>query len=198
VLPDIVSLKSEIAERLSATFRERVNAYLGAVHEMPRNFIKEGRSPAIIRPDGSRDETKLKQTTAEIEIRTAEVPALTLQDRIDKLDTAAREMASQISRNAFAEINRAVEAVGNVVDSGGKRLSADTYLEVLEKMQLDFGEDGKPRGLTVVVPPALRERAAETIKQLRDDPEYKKRYEDLLAKKRREFNAREAARKLVG
>lgn len=198
MLPDIPPLKQEIAKKLQTFFKLRVNAYLGAINEAPRCLIKEGRRPVIIRPDGRTDETQLKESFAETSVRLDDVPRLTLQERLAKLDVVAREMASQISEHAFSQIKEAVERVGNGVDGGGRPLSPEVILEVFEKIQLDFDADNKHHKLTVVIPPGMAERAKETFEKLQQDPKYSKRYEEIIAKKWMEWRDREATRKLVG
>lgn len=198
MLPDIPPLKKEIARKLQAAFKQRVNAYMGAINEAPRHFIKEGRRVVTIRPDGRNDETELKAASAETSIRFDEVPHLSFQDRLARLDEAAREMARQINEHAFGQINEAVERVGNVVDGGGKPLSPEVFLETIEKIHLDFNADGSPSQLTVVIPLGMEQRAKETMEKLQQDPEYSKRYQDIIDKKRLEWRDREAARKLVG
>lgn len=198
MLPDIPPLKKEIARKLQAAFKQRVNAYMGAINEAPRYFIKEGRRVVTIRPDGRNEETELQTASAETSIRFDEVPHLSIQDRLTKLDEAAPEMARQISEYAFGQINEAVERVGNVVYGGGKALSPEVYLEVIEKIHLDFDANGKPRELSLVIPPHLEQRAKETLEKLHQDPEYSKRYQEIIDKKRMEWRDREAARKLVG
>lgn len=199
MLPDLPKLKSDIAQVFHVIFKNRVNAYLGVVGEVPRYLIKEGSNPVTLRSDASRDETTLKAASAETVFNLEEIPNLSVESRIARLDTAAREMADQISSHAFATINEAVDKVGNVVDAKGKPFSAEAVFEVLEKIQMDFDDDGiKHKEITVVIPPALTERVRETIEQIHQDPELSKRYEEIIDKKRMEWRDREAARKLVG
>ncbi|MRR05774.1 MAG: hypothetical protein EG828_02345 [Deltaproteobacteria bacterium] len=198
MLPDLPRMKKDIAELFQIIFKNRLNAYLGVVGEVPRYIIKEGANPVTLRPDDSRDETKLQAASAETNFSIEEIPRLSVEQRIAKLDDAAREMASQISSHAFATINEAVDKVGNVVDAKGKPFSPEAVFEVLEKIQLDFDEDGKHKEITVVIPPALSDRARETLVQLHSDPKLSLRYQELIEKKREEWRAREAARKLVG
>ena len=175
-----------------------MNSYLGVVHEMPRSYLKEGDKIVIIRADGSRDETILREASAEIEIRSSEVPTMTIQDRIERIDVVAREMAGQISRHMFDDIGNAIEKVGNVVKTTGRRFDADAFLNVLQLMQIEFDLHGNMREITAVFPSGSRTQVAETLQQLKSDPEFKRRYESLMTEKRREYRAREAARKLVG
>lgn len=199
MLPDLPKLKADIAQVFHPVFKNRVNAYLGVVGEAPRYFIKEGRNPVTLRPDDSRDETTLKAASAETIFKVEEIPCLSVEQRIARLDTAAREMASQISTHAFETINKAVDKVGNTIDAKGKPFSAESIFEVLEKIHLDFEDDGvKPKELTVVIPPELAERAKEVMEKMHQDPELSNRYNEIIEKKRKEWRDREAARKLVG
>ena len=144
------------------------------------------------------DETKL-QSASRIILKSEEIPNISVQARIAKIgDEAAREMARQISTQAFATITEIVDKVGNVVDGGGKPLSPESFLELLSKMQLEFDENGNPKGLTVVIPPSMEERAKETMEMYHQDPELSGRWQELMDKKRKEWRDREAARKLVG
>jgi hypothetical protein len=199
VLPDLPKLKSEISGLFHTIFENRLNAYLGFVGEVPRCFIKEGSNPVTIRPDASRDETKLQPASAVTNFKVDEIPSLSVEQRIARLDVAARDMASQISSHAFATINEAVDKVGNVVDAKGKPFNADAFFEVLEKIQIDFEEDGvKHKELTVVFPPQMTQKVRETIAEIDNNPELKQRHKEIIEKKRMEWRAREAARKLVG
>lgn len=199
MLPDLPKLKADIAQVFHVILKNRLNAYLGVVGEAPRSFIKEGRNPVTLRPDSSRDETTLKATSAETFFKLEEIPHLTVEQRIARLDTVAREMANQISAHAFAKINEAVDKVGNVVDAKGKPFSAEAIFEILDKIQIDFEPDGvKHKEITVVIPPGLAGRVKETLEQIHQDTELSKRYKDIIDKKRTEWRARESARKLVG
>jgi hypothetical protein len=199
VLPDLPKFKVDIANVFHVIFKNRVNEYLGVIGEVPRNIIKEGSNPVILRPDASRDETPLKAASAETIFKLEEIPILSVEQRIAKLDTAAREMANQISSHAFARINEVVDRVGNVVDAKGKPFDAEAVFDMLEKIQMDFDDNGvKHKEITVVVSPALTERVKATMEQIHQDPELSKRYKEIIDNKRVEWRAREAARKLVG
>lgn len=199
MLPDLPKLKADIAQLFHIIFMSRVNAYMGFVGEVPRCIIKEGRNSVIQRPDDSIDETTLKATSAQFTFKNEEIPRLSLEQRIARLDDAAREMAKQISSIAFATINEAVDNVGNVVDAKGKPFNAETFFEVLETIQLDFEEDGiKHKELHLVMPPGMAARVKETMEQIDHDVELSRRHKEIIDKKRVEWRAREAARKLVG
>lgn len=199
MLPDIPKLKADIDHRFQLWFKNRMNNYLGVVGEAPRCIIKEGRNSVILRPDSSRDETKLKVASAETIFKREEFPNLSVEQRITRLDILAQEMARQISSHAFATIKEAADSVGNVVHTKGKTFSPDAVFELLEKMQIDFEEGGvEHKEIAMICPPAQADLVIETIKQILNDTELSKRYKEIIDKKRMEWRAREASRKLVG
>jgi hypothetical protein len=87
--------------------------------------------------------------------------------------------------------------VGNVVNNGGKPFSIDSFFEVMEKIQIEFDEFGKPNMPTMVVSSEGAERAKEVIQEAENNPDVKKRMDELLAKKKEEYDAEQARRKLV-
>ncbi|MGO4478048.1 hypothetical protein AB4Z32_17510 [Massilia sp. 2TAF26] len=198
MLPDIPPIKREITKALLKFLSNRIREHMGVIGELRSYFVKEGGRVVIIREDGSVDETTMNKASAELSLDYAEVPMLTHDDVLAKLDQIAQQMASQMSQRAFETINEAVEAVGNTVNAGGRPLGPDACLEILEKMHLDFNDDGTHREVTVVVHPECGKDAMAAFRQMTEDPEYSGRYKALIEKKWKEWCDREAARKLVG
>jgi hypothetical protein len=138
------------------------------------------------------------QASAAFEIKAAEVPTMTIDVLVERMRHGAQDMAAQISKGSFQSISDAVDKVGNVVNGKGAPFSADLYLEALEKIQIDFGPDGKPRLPTVVVAPSKGPQIPRVLESLEKDPTLSAKFDRLIEKKREEWLVREASRKLVG
>lgn len=76
-------------------------------------------------------------------------------------------------------------------------LKFEDLLAVWERMELDFGSDGKPLWPTIVLQPAAHAEVVEKMKHWHEDPAFRKKWEELIERKRKEFDAREACRRLV-
>ncbi len=198
MLPDLPSLKRDIQRILDRYLQQQVHARLGVFNESLQHIIHEGNRMRTIRADGSVEESNLKEASAEMSLQLAEIPHLTPNERIAKLNNMADELANQIVKHLFGTLDAVLEKAGQVANQKGKPLSAEAVFEALEKIQLDFDETGKHHKLSIVVPPALFLRAKEVFEQIESDPALKKRYEDILTRKKLEWRDREAARKLVG
>ena len=198
MLPDVPSLKNDLQFIVDRYLRNAVQRRLGPFSESPRHAIHEGTRLRVIRADGSVDESELKEASAEMTFPIAEIPTMTIAERVAKLEDVAESMARQMSTHFFTTLNDGLERAGQVVDRQGKRFDVDTLFAALESIQIDFGLDGKPKNLMFVIPPALAPRVKEVAEQAEKDPAVTRRYEELMARKWSEWRDREADRKLVG
>lgn len=106
------------------------------------------------------------------------------------LDEQGEKAAEQIEKQFFEFMARVTADAGQVIDAKGKPLSHDLINDMLEKLQIDFDDDGKPELPTLVATPKTVEKLGEpTAEQL-------KRRDEIIERKRREFIARRRVRKL--
>jgi hypothetical protein len=93
----------------------------------------------------------------------------------------------------------ATERVGNKVDAGGQPFSAELYFQMLETVQIDFDELGRPdiSGRRMVMHPDQAERVRALMEQWEKDESFQQRYRDIMLKKREDWRDRESNRKLV-
>jgi hypothetical protein len=105
----------------------------------------------------------------------------------------ADERLSIVMQHFFRAFERTCDAAGTGTDARGKPFSFELYLAGLEKIELQFDRDGQPILPTLVVHPTM-------AKQLESLPppteEQLRAYNDLIERKRKEFNARRRYRKL--
>lgn len=197
MLPDFPKLKKQ----LRLLFRQRLRQSFGhqapVISELRKHQSHEGDTFTIHRLDGSVSTTAYQKTEVQFTIQKKDLPRLTPQELIAKIDDAAGKMAEEASKHLFEELERAVAEVGNVVNAQGKPISSELLLQMLQKIQMDFDEEGRPRGLTMVVGPKLAEALKLLIPQWESDPEFSRRHRALMEMKREEWRDRESRRKLV-
>lgn len=198
MLPDLPNIKRDIIHILYRYFQLATQKRMGAFADAPRHQIHEGASMRILRADGTIEETALKEASAELTVKFEEVPNMSLEARMAKLDEMADSMAKQMSEHMYSSLNETLEKAGQVVDNKGTPLTHETFFDVLEKLQIDFDEHRNPKGLQLVIGPGLMPRIQELIEQEKNDPGITKRHEEIMARKWLEWRDREAARKLVG
>lgn len=116
-----------------------------------------------------------------------------LEALAEQVNKSAEERLSQVMPHFFDAFHRTSAAAGTAMDAGGRPFSFELFLEGLERIELQFDRDGKPHLPTLVVHPSMAEK-------LRSMPpptaEQQKALDDLIERKRTEFNARRRHRKL--
>ncbi|HEX8584294.1 MAG TPA: hypothetical protein VF680_07785 [Allosphingosinicella sp.] len=161
------------------------------------HFIHEGAHTDLIRPDGSTDRTDISQLSAEVDIPVMSRAAFTQHVLLEKLKIIAEQMAEGMSRNVIEVISESASKVGNVVEGNGKPLSADTILEALEKIQIDFSPDGSFEAPQIIVSPEQAKRLGE-IARGPEAAAYEKKFNEIMELKRSDYALREAGRVLAG
>lgn len=150
-----------------------------------------------MRADESESNTKTQQLSSMMEIKFDEIPDLTFEKVIAKFDEMILDMARKQTGFALERLNEDIPK-SQSVDAKGKKLDAEIILEMLETIQLEFYPDGRPHELHVVGGLFTPERLKAVDEEFQSNPELQKRHDELMARKREEWRAREADRKLVG
>jgi len=109
------------------------------------------------------------------------------------IDEAADDGLRKIMPQFFELVGRLSDAAGNSIDAKGRPVSHELLLEMLEKMDIEFEDDGKPNMPTLVVNPEM----ADALRKLPPPTaEQEKKHRDLMERKRQEYNDRKRHRKL--
>ncbi len=136
-----------------------------------------------------------KKLSAEVSVRSDQGCGLTLEQYCKKAEEAGQAVAQQMSKMVVAGIEEAVKETGNeVVMRGG--LTPDGFLDMLQKVEMDFDENGQPLG-QFYAGSAMMQEIARKVPEWNADPHLRARHEDIIQKKREEFREREARRRLV-
>jgi hypothetical protein len=196
MLPDFPDLK----KKLNSMLQERMKRQCygdGVLSRVMRFHVHEGDAFTTVRLDGSEERSQFKEKSVKRSFKAEELAKMTPTDLVKKVDSMALEMSEQTSKAMFEMIRESTNETGNIVDAQGQPFSFDLILQMYEKMEIDFDEKGEPSGITMVVHPELGKRLPDLMKQWKADPECTRRYDELMQKKREDWNDRESRRKLV-
>jgi len=97
-----------------------------------------------------------------------------------------------LARHFFKNISEITDATGRTVNAKGQPLTVDLILDLLEKVEFGFDDDGNPQYPTLVLPPGAIER----LKKFQFTPEQEKRRKQIIEEKRARFNASKRTRRL--
>jgi hypothetical protein len=190
--PRVVELRHESN---IAFIKAAVGAIAPTVGLIKKNVQFEGRAHAIRRADDSHSETEMKAMSGEVlTARGGALADYTVDALEAQLLAIARQMAQAASEHFYEVMAAGTREVGNVVDANGAPFTEDLYLEVIEKMEHTFDDDG-----TWHAPTILAGRTAfESIAKAEMTEAGKRRLEEILERKRDDFRRRQARRVLAG
>jgi hypothetical protein len=197
MLPDYPSIKKDITARLEARTKAGVQAEpLQAL--LPAFLIHEGNRSLLIREDRSNHEYRFDnpvtaRATIQISDIASEGPAATLK-AVDEITAA---LQADLARRTLKAMEDAAESVGHVIRTRGEAITADTYLQLLDTVELSFSDSGAWHQPTVLAAPETSV-VLEAIKaQVEADVELRARRDAIVERQRREWHVREASRRLA-
>ncbi|MDP9314046.1 MAG: hypothetical protein M3R24_24735 [Chloroflexota bacterium] len=115
---------------------------------------------------------------------------------VEKLTIILYEFAEESKRRIIpailSGISEVTDAVGNTIDAQGRPFSFDLLNEMLEKIHLEFDEQGNPLLPTMMVNPNTYEK----IKDVTPTPEQAQRFREIITAKKEEHDAKKRTRRL--
>jgi hypothetical protein len=138
MLPDFPDLKSDLAEHLDEFVRARIDFHLGALSQIKRVRYFEGRGWTLNYSSGETHDSEMQLTEEELSLSVEEIPNLTFDDMLTKLDEFAKRLAEKQAVRAYQRISEIIEKFGNSVDAKGRPLTAELILEMFNQVHIDL------------------------------------------------------------
>lgn len=167
----------------------------GFFKNIPKHTLEEGNSMRQVYSKEMELDTDMKKLEGKFEVSRDELKA----DPFiiySKLYEVATTFAAQQVQYMFKTINDVTELTGNVVNSQGE-YKVEDFFESLEKVQIDFDENGNPLFPTIVGGPAVINRIMDVLKKSEYILGHKERIEQIVALKKQQWHDRENNRKLA-
>jgi hypothetical protein len=117
-----------------------------------------------------------------------------LKERTERLTL---DFAAQLEKLFFDRFHEITESVGNAMDMKGEPFTAESYLDSIEKIDLDFDMFGIPIYPTHVIHPVMAETIRFQFARLGTESRLRDRANALIERKRKEWRDREGRRRLV-
>lgn len=197
MLLDFISVKKRISKDLTSYLREKVKNSDPFIRQLRRKTQHEGTRIQVRTYDGYNDEIEYKTIGSEFNIQIEEIIREGPNAFIKHIDKLAEDILGQQSGIVFQKLNEITSKTGNVIDAHDEPFTPERLLEALDKIEMEFDENGQPTNLVIVMHPNLWDKIKGKIPIWEADPEFKKKHNSIIEKKRREWLDRENNRKLV-
>lgn len=196
MLPDFPKIKEK--------FREGINQYLkGLVRQEPLFSqmkevpVFEGNRMASRTENGILDQSSYEEISGEYSISRQDVIAKGPWAFIENIHKVAEEIKKQRAGLFFRKLEQVTDKTGNIINGKGQPFTFDLFIKSLEKVQIDFDDEEKPYLPAFVFAPEMAAQVKQKLPEWFANAEYKKRFDELIERKREEWRDRESNRKLV-
>jgi len=143
-------------------------------------------------PSGEIVETAPLLMVTKVVIPLADIRSRNLDALGEHVDSVAEERIGQFMRHFYDTLARTSEAAGTATNMAGAPLTFESHLLAFSKIELRFRKDGTPVMPHLIASPALLEAIA-ALPPLTEAQ--KKRWNDMIDDKRKEFFANRRHRK---
>jgi len=161
--------------------------------------LREIKSFKVIHGGGFRYENKekelhspLREISTDIVYKYDEIRNFELELFCNKLYDMVNDRIGKLQRLMYEEIKGATELTGNIVDARGSKFNPEILLQMLEKVEIRFDDNGEPILPQLHVAPETFNQ----IKNLEYTQEYEKKRQEIIEQKRRLWYAKKRYRKL--
>ena len=192
-------------EKLNASFSKAVRRFLflrsredGFLKQIRPHAIHEGRNAAIVRPDETVDPTELKKSEASLLMTYEEIEDVDLLAIMNKMSEMAAQFRDQNAKHIFETLNDVTTKTGQVVNAAGRPLTNDDLIHMMERIQLDFERNQEAGDASLVVHPDMVPVLKRLEGEMNRSVDLKKRWKEVMEKKKDEYRQREADRNLAG
>src|SRR5882762_5250952 len=198
MLPDYPNLKRKFRQRLIRFMQGKINERAPMMARISHFRQWEGADFSLTDPSGTTKTSSAREVKAGFSIPRNLPPLKTIQEVFMALNAAAEDMARQSETMLFQRLDESVRESGNILDCAGRPFAPAVLLESLDKMWIDFDENGKPEMPTIVLHPDLFNSIKDRLPEWEADPEFRAKHQEIIARKKEEWRDRESNRKLVG
>jgi hypothetical protein len=184
-------------DRRIREIRAKIDAQMPVVSKIRSVRFHEGGSFALERDDGVAESQGFIDVQSPIEISANLEFKETVQNLKEETEKLALDFASQIEKLFFDRFSEITESVGNAIDMKGAPFTAESYLDGLDRVQLDFDAFGLPIYPTEICHPVMTETIRTEFARFRTEARLRERADTIIGQKRREWRDREGRRRLV-
>jgi len=172
------------------------NAVFPLHRHPPVHHIIEGKKSDFQREDRKVKSFKMKRQSVTSSHSIADGKGMTLQTFNEKAKEVGESLGKQMWQMTTNAVDEAVKETGNSVNIKKGELKQEDILKMLETTYHNFDESGNPTG-KIVCGSEFAEELRKHETEWLNDKVFMAKLDELIARKREEFNEREACRKLV-
>jgi hypothetical protein len=168
-----------------------VSPLLSQIRSRPQ---REGKSSSFEDEQGSVQPINYKLISIPVQLKTKEARGLSPTEFIELARAPGIGMGTEMMRRLYEMLEETTKKTGNVVNGP---LTCDLFLDLLEKIQFDFDDDGNPIWPSLQLNSDAHAKFKLQYPEWLKEPKFQERLKLIVDQQRDKFYEREACRRLV-
>lgn len=197
MLPDFPSLKAELAREHRRKVEAEIHAQMPIVSKIRSVRFHEGNGFSFERHDEVIETQEFQDVKMPVQVSARLEFSETVQAMKEQVRNVASDMAAHLEAMLFRTLERTSKEVGNAMDMKGQPFTLESYLDMLEKVDMDFDSFGMPEFPTQVIHPSMGPTVRAEFERFKTSSVLRDRAESIMQQKRKDWRDRESRRRLV-
>jgi hypothetical protein len=156
----------------------------------------EGKAGSFQVASGEIENIDFKKESVEMTSSAEPGRGKSLKDILAVMAKGGADMGAKLQDNIVKGVEAATEKVGNVVTIKNGVITPEAFLEMMEKVEIDFDESGQSQS-SWFLPPETAAELEKNYQTWQQDPRLKAKLAEVERKKKEQFRARETNRRLA-
>jgi hypothetical protein len=194
-LPDYPETKTLLAAIHRALVQDEIDRLMGPLSAVRRAMRHEGGHVMYRDDSGAVRRAEPLEFTAGSKWNGTDWFNFSRNDVLAMLHEIAWQFARQQSQAILDAVDVAATSVGNTLSLGGRPLSADALLAMLERIEIAFDDNGRPSIPQLIGP---QEQIDRVLQEIASSNSLREQYESIISSKYSQWTSREADRNLAG
>lgn len=198
MLPDYPELKNRIRELYVELMKVHRKQFFPLQGMVKQSIIQEGTNPEYqteFKGVIENEVMNIMKYESKATFQKKELFKMSLGQVLDKFLEAAHEIGENVELSSIKEISDSLDRKGQTT-TVSKDITPDDIIRAIESVSISFDEHGKANLPTIMGSPETIDKFQESFILLDQEP-YRSRLNEVIEIKKRDWNDREASRKLV-
>jgi len=196
MLPDFPKIKRNIQEKMIRYLQDRVRQD-PLLSQIKHEHHFEGNRMSTKTENGVQESSGYKEISGGLQIKKEDIITKGPGAFTENIQKMAEDIQRQQVKFVLNDIKEITDKTGHVVNGKGQPITFELIMEMYEKIWIDFDDHGNPYFPTLCLPPVIAAKVKDKWKEWISNPEYRKKFNEIIEQKRKEWNDRESHRKLV-
>lgn len=197
MLPDFPALKAELAREHRRKIEADMDAQMPIVSKIRSVRFREGNGFSFERHDEVIETQEFQDVKIPVQVSTRLEFSETVQELKQQVRNVATDMAAYLETMLLQTVERTSKEVGTAMDMNGQPFTLESYLDSLEKIDINFDSFGMPEFPTPVCTQSLWQQMQAEFERFKTSSVLRDRAESIMQQKRKDWRDRESRRRLV-